>query len=219
MSKFQKLSQINKDIELLEAFGDIKSANILHRKFLKVSQFLVSEKEKSREDLMDEFFLLAQNPNDDFEKLVEWYESDPGRYSEEDRTYIDEAVKKATDQRKRLGKFTTVINPDNPTLVSVENESDKSNGNDTKDETNKDTTVKQTGPKMPILDEREQGYVYRRIIGQIKDLLRNKKKFRADKLALDYQDFFENSARNEAFVKQVNRIYKDFKKASPLPMM
>ena len=219
MNKFQILSQINKDIELLESFGDIKSANILHTKFLKVSQFLVSEKEKSREDLMDEFFLLAQNPNDDFEKLVEWYESDPGRYSEEDRVYIDEAVKKATDQRKRLGKFTTVINPDNPTLVSVENESDKSNGNDTKDETNEDTTVKQTGPKMPILDEREQGYVYRRIIGQIKDLLRNKKKFRADKLALDYQDFFENSARNKAFVKQVNRIYKDFEKASPLPMM
>jgi hypothetical protein len=72
---------------------------------------------------------------------------------------------------------------------------------------------------MPILDEREQGYVYRRIIGQIKELLKNKKKFKADKLALDYQDFFENSARNEAFVKQVNRIYKDFRKASPLPMM
>jgi len=217
MNKFQILSQINKDIELLESFGDIKSANILHTKFLKVSQFLVSEKEKSREDLMDEFFLLAQNPNDDFEKLVEWYESDPGRYSEEDRAYIDEAVKKATDQRKRLGKFTTVIDPDNPTLRPEKNENveDTPSGN-----SDTDITIdKPSGPKMPILDEREQGYVYRRIIGQIKELLKNKKKFKADKLALDYQDFFENPARNQAFVKQVNRIYRELKKASPLPMM
>jgi hypothetical protein len=218
MNKFQILSQINKDIELLESFGDIKSANILHTKFLKVSQFLVSEKEKSREDLMDEFFLLAQNPNDDFEKLVEWYESDPGRYSEEDRAYIDEAVKKATDQRKRLGKFTTVINPDNPTLVSVENESVDPNGNGTSNKS-EDTSVKSTGPKLPILDKREQGYVYRRIVKQIKRLLKENKKERADKLALDYQDFFENPGTNEDFITQVNRIYRELKKASPLPMM
>jgi hypothetical protein len=218
MNKFQILSQINKDIELLESFGDIKSANILHTKFLKVSQFLVSEKEKSREDLMDEFFLLAQNPNDDFEKLVEWYESDPGRYSEEDRAYIDEAVKKATDQRKRLGKFTTVVNPDNPTLVSVENESVNPNGNGTSNES-ENTSVKSTGPKLPILDKREQGYVYRRIVKQIKRLLKENKKERADNLALDYQDFFENPGTNEDFITQVNRIYRELKKASPLPMM
>jgi hypothetical protein len=218
MNKFQKLSQINKDIELLEAYGDIDSANILHKKFLRVSQILVSEKEKSREDFMDELFLLAQNPNDDFEKLVAWYESDPGRYSEEDRGYIDEAVKKATDQRKRLGKFTTVINPDNPTLVSVENESVGPNGNGTSSES-EDTSVKSTGPKLPILDKREQGYVYRRIVKQIKRLLKENKKQRADKLALDYQDFFENPGTNEDFVTQVNRIYRELKKASPLPMM
>jgi hypothetical protein len=215
MNKFQILSQINKDIELLESFGDIKSANILHTKFLKVSQFLVSEKEKSREDLMDEFFLLAQNPNDDFEKLVEWYESDPGRYSEEDRAYIDEAVKKATDQRKRLGKFTTVVNPDNPTLVSVENESVNPNGNGTSNES-ENTSVKSTGPKLPILDKREQGYVYRRIVKQIKRLLKENKKERADKLATDYQDFFENPGSNEKFIVQVNRIYRELKFKSPL---
>jgi hypothetical protein len=38
MSKFQKLSQINKDIELLEDAGKIKAAEVLHQKFIKESQ-------------------------------------------------------------------------------------------------------------------------------------------------------------------------------------
>ena len=161
---------------------------------------------------MDELYLLAGNPNDDFENLVKWYQNDPGRYSEEEREYIDKAVEKATDRRNRLGKFTTVLNPDSPTLVSVENESDESNGN----ETNEDTKVKKTDSKMPILDVREQGYVYRRIVGQIKRLLKENKKERADKLATDYQDFFENPGSNEKFIVQVNRIYRELKFKSPL---
>jgi hypothetical protein len=215
MNKFIKLSKINKDIELLETYGDFKAADVLHKQFLKVSQ-LVSNEVKTPEKFMDELYLLAGNPNDDFENLVKWYQNDPGRYSEEEREYIDKAVEKATGRRNRLGKFTTVINPDNPTLVSVENEPDESNGNDTKDKTNEDTTVKKTGPKMPILDEREQGYVYRRIVGQIKRLLKENKKERADKLAKDYQDFFENPGSNEKFIKQVNRIYKELQFKSPL---
>lgn len=38
MNKFQKLSQINKDIELLENAGKIKSAQVLHQKFIKEAQ-------------------------------------------------------------------------------------------------------------------------------------------------------------------------------------
>jgi hypothetical protein len=38
MSKFQKLSQINKDIELLENAGKIKAAEVLHQKFIKEAQ-------------------------------------------------------------------------------------------------------------------------------------------------------------------------------------
>jgi hypothetical protein len=38
MNKLQKLSQINKDIELLENSGKIKSAEILHNKFIKEAQ-------------------------------------------------------------------------------------------------------------------------------------------------------------------------------------
>lgn len=38
MNKFQKLSQIIKDIEILEAAGKIKAAEILHNKFIKEAQ-------------------------------------------------------------------------------------------------------------------------------------------------------------------------------------
>ena len=38
MTKFQKLAQIFKDIELLESYGDFKSANILHKQFIRLAQ-------------------------------------------------------------------------------------------------------------------------------------------------------------------------------------
>ena len=38
MSIFKKLSQINKDIEILEASGKIKAAEVLHKKFIKEAQ-------------------------------------------------------------------------------------------------------------------------------------------------------------------------------------
>ena len=214
MNKFIKLSKINKDIELLETYGDFKAADVLHKQFLRVSQ-LVSNEVKTPEKFMDELFLLAQNPNDDFENLVNWYQNDPGRYSAEERVYIDKAIEKATDRRNRLGKFTTVLNPDNPTLVTEDTKNvNKDTDSGTKDNT--DTTDEPKGPKMSILDKREQGYVYRRIVGQIKRLLKNKLKRKADKLALDYQDFFENPGSNEKFIQQVNRIYKELKFESPL---
>ena len=214
MNKFIKLSKINKDIELLETYGDFKAADVLHKQFLRVSQ-LVSNEVKTPEKFMDELYLLAGNPNDDFENLVNWYQNDPGRYSVEERVYIDKAIEKATDRRNRLGKFTTVLNPDNPTLVTEDTKNvNKDTDSGTKDNT--DTTDEPKGPKMSILDKREQGYVYRRIVGQIKRLLKNKLKRKADKLALDYQDFFENPGSNEKFIQQVNRIYKELKFESPL---
>ena len=38
MNKFQKLAQLNQDIELLENAGKIKAANILHKKFIREAQ-------------------------------------------------------------------------------------------------------------------------------------------------------------------------------------
>jgi hypothetical protein len=39
MNKFQKLDQLNRDIELLENAGKIKAAEVLHQKFIKEAQF------------------------------------------------------------------------------------------------------------------------------------------------------------------------------------
>ena len=39
MNKFQKLSQLNKDIELLENAGNIKAAEVLHKKFIRDAQY------------------------------------------------------------------------------------------------------------------------------------------------------------------------------------
>ena len=40
MNKFQKLAQLNRDIELLENAGKIKAAEIMHKKFIKEAQFM-----------------------------------------------------------------------------------------------------------------------------------------------------------------------------------
>ena len=38
MNKFLKLTEINKDIELLESAGLFKAADVLHKKFIRVAQ-------------------------------------------------------------------------------------------------------------------------------------------------------------------------------------
>ena len=40
MNKFQKLAQLNRDIELLENAGKIKAAEVLHQKFIKEAQYM-----------------------------------------------------------------------------------------------------------------------------------------------------------------------------------
>jgi hypothetical protein len=43
MNKFQKLSQINKDIEILETAGELRAAEIMHRKFIKEAQYMMPQ--------------------------------------------------------------------------------------------------------------------------------------------------------------------------------
>jgi len=43
MNKFQKLAQLNRDIELLESAGKIKAADILHQKFIKEAQYMMPQ--------------------------------------------------------------------------------------------------------------------------------------------------------------------------------
>ena len=65
MNKFQKLAQINKDIEILEANGKFKSASILHDKFIKEAQSLEPSRDSGPyKQVFDRYFLSARtNPS------------------------------------------------------------------------------------------------------------------------------------------------------------
>ena len=65
MNKFQKLAQLNKDIEILEANGKFKSASILHDKFIKEAQSLEPSRNSGPyKQVFDGYFLSARtNPS------------------------------------------------------------------------------------------------------------------------------------------------------------
>ena len=77
MTKFHKLAQLNKDIELLESYGNFKSADILHNKFIRLAQSEVvpasySTKDKERGSIYKKRFndklnrgLLVDDENKD----------------------------------------------------------------------------------------------------------------------------------------------------------
>lgn len=64
MSKFNELSKINNDIELLESYGDYKAADILHNQFLRTAQSLEPSRESGPyKQVFDKYFLSARtNP-------------------------------------------------------------------------------------------------------------------------------------------------------------
>ena len=112
MNKFQKLAQLNQDIELLENAGKIKAANILHKKFIREAQEYAI---KSAQELMNEIFLTSQNPTNEYNDLIAAYNTNLGSYSEQDKAYIAEAIKRANKQRS-LGNFSTSVQAPNPTV-------------------------------------------------------------------------------------------------------
>ena len=65
MNKFQKLAQLNKDIEILEANDKFKSASILHDKFIKEAQSLEPSRDSGPyKQVFDGYFLSARtNPS------------------------------------------------------------------------------------------------------------------------------------------------------------
>ena len=112
MNKLQKLAQLNQDIELLETAGKFKAAEILQKKFLKEAQV------KPKKDLMNEFNLLAQNQNQDFDDLVDWRGRNYLSYSSDDQVLVNKTIQDAKSRREKIGTFSTSIQPENPTLTS-----------------------------------------------------------------------------------------------------
>lgn len=88
MSVFEKLLSLNKDIELLEAFGDIKSANILHKKFIREAQSLDPKRDSGPyKQVFDRYFNAAKtNPSP---KLISSIRSDGFLLKEDQDQLVD----------------------------------------------------------------------------------------------------------------------------------
>jgi hypothetical protein len=98
MNKFQKLEQLSKDIELLEVFGDIKSASILHKKFLKEAQSLTpSRNSDPYNKYFQKYFNSASTTPS--KKLIDKISKDGFLYKQDQDqliSYINERLQKST---------------------------------------------------------------------------------------------------------------------------
>ena len=102
MTKFHKLAQLNKDIELLESYGDFKSADILHNKFIRLAQSEVvpasySTKDKERGSIYKKRFndklnrgLLVDDKNKD--KFIKSIYADSFFY-DEDKKQLESLIR------------------------------------------------------------------------------------------------------------------------------
>jgi hypothetical protein len=105
MSFFQKLSQINKDIVLLESFGDFKAADVLHKKFIREAQNEVepisySNKDKKRGSIYKKRFndklnrgLLVKDENKD--KFISTIYADSFFY-DEDKKQLENLIRQTS---------------------------------------------------------------------------------------------------------------------------
>jgi hypothetical protein len=123
MSKFLKLSQINKDIEILEDAGQIKAADILHKKFIREAQNPQVYKPSSTDDsptlnnpaqtqntnsgprpyneLLNQIFMNAGAQNSIFDPLYQEYKTNLEKYPPDDQGYLTAGVNRALSSRQR----------------------------------------------------------------------------------------------------------------------
>lgn len=125
MSLFKKLSQINKDIEILEEYGDLKSANILHKKFIREAQRIGTNPpiypESSQNDsprpkdtpppqdpfkgtrfynlLLNDLMMNYNNSN--FDEYYKEYQDNLKDYPLDEQTYLNSGVKRVLQQRAK----------------------------------------------------------------------------------------------------------------------
>jgi hypothetical protein len=122
MIKFQKLSQINKDINLLENKGDFKAATILHVKFIKESQKITykpttqddTPQGKENPEPQDEFKGVREYSellsdiqfnadNSLFDKYYQEYINNQYSYPKTEQGYLKAGVDRILRQRRRDG--------------------------------------------------------------------------------------------------------------------
>lgn len=122
MSKFQKLSQISKDISLLEKSGKYVAASFLHEKFIKESQVKTykpttqddTPQGKENPEPQDEFKgvreysellndLQFNADNSVFDKYYEEYINNFDSYPEDEQRYLKSGVDRIIKQRRKDG--------------------------------------------------------------------------------------------------------------------
>lgn len=121
MSSFKKLSRLSKDIEILEEFGDYKSANILHKKFIRAAQSLTPNRDSGPyKQVFDKYFLSAKtNPSP---SLVNAIRAD-GFLLKEDQdqliNYINDMIKTRTPVQQAQPTAPSTPAASAPTTVNT----------------------------------------------------------------------------------------------------
>jgi len=199
MNKYEKLEKLNSEIELLESAGLIKSASVLHNKFLKEAQV------KPAKDLMTELNILAQNPGQDFENLVKYVEGslNSSSYNSDEVEAIERTIEKGRGQRKNIGTFSTSVAPQNQTLSPFPTPAP------TPTPTSAPTRVENTEPTAPIGDfsdqvKAENEDIAWRGLGDALESGKNNMNIPA-KYRMTQQ---ENAAENQLYSSTINQIKK-----------
>jgi len=230
MNKFQKLAQLNRDIELLENARKFKAAEVLQKKFIKEAQEY--DKKPARE-LMNELNLLAGNPGNQYGDLKAVYQSKRYEYSPEEQTYIDAAIARADKQRQNLGTFSTVVNPQNPTIptqapaqntdptspigqlsqqVQAEQADFATRGLGNTIQTGKENMDIQAKYRMTPQENEAENKLYSSTINEIKKLLATGTQYQRDDAKKLYQDTrakFKNLQRQYLFDQQYQAIERN----------
>jgi hypothetical protein len=207
MNKFQKLAQLNKDIQLLENAGKFQAADILQKKFVKEAQL------KSARDLMTEFNTLAQNPNQDFENLVKWWQTNNMNYSTDDQAYVNKTIQDRSKQRQ-MGTFSTTIQPQNSTLSSFETAvpANQPNNNESTAPTGKENMDIQAKYRMTPQENAAENQLYSSTINEIKKLLATGNEIQRNYARGLYQETrtkFKNLKRQSLFDQQYSAIERN----------
>ena len=128
MNKFQKLSQINDEIKLLEKTGNSKAAFILHNKFIKEAQDKtykltsadVTPVSEENQEPQDEFSgvrdysdllndLVMNSDNSLFDQYYQEYKDNLESYPKDEQDYLNSGVKRLLKQRRQEGLKDPVV--------------------------------------------------------------------------------------------------------------
>jgi hypothetical protein len=203
MSIYNNLSQLNKDIEILEAYGKLKSASILHDKFIRVAQEFDPAKITT---------MVDQYKNDPPAEILDEegkYVSPDAKYSDGEPVFTDDDLETLLTKGK-LSKDSRTFTYDNTKKLRPSNIVPESVPQTTTKPTLQPVSIPNEKPFRGKLSGAEEVSVYVRIIKQIKALLKRKNIPAAMKLSSDYRNWFSDQDLNKTFQANVDNLLNTF---------